>query len=151
MCRSSACLAVGLLLFTAPSWGQPVQGFQKGDKLAPYVAPKIYRATAAEERGEVVVQFSSPALRALRVADRGKRTRGWAYVWKEWPPFTLGKEVEAFSQAGKPLSKEAVVKALAKPVSVACFVYDEDDLDLDLDPVYLEVFRDDAVILVLRL
>ncbi len=109
MCRS-VCLAVGLLLFTAPGWGQPVQGLRKGEKLAPYAAPEIYRATAAEERGEVVVRISSPAIRFANEVE-GKRTRGWVYVWAEWPPFTLGKEVEAFSQAGKPLSKEAVVKA----------------------------------------
>jgi hypothetical protein len=60
----------------------------------------------------------------------------------------LGKEVAAYSQAGKPLGKEAVLKALAKPTMAVCFVRSNADYPEKPDPVYLEVFREEAVILV---
>ena len=70
-------------------------------------------------------------------------------MWEEGKPLTLGKEVQAYSQAGKPLDKGAVVKALAKPVSVVCFVRKQDDPEMP-DPLYLEMLREDAVILVFK-
>jgi len=57
----------------------------------------------------------------------------------------LGTGVKAYSH-GKPLSKEAVLKALGKQASVVCFERARGDLP---DPFYTAMFRDDTVILVL--
>ena len=147
MHRLIAGVAVGWLLFIGPGWSQPLR-MNDGEKLAPEVGPTIYRATATEEKGKVVVQLTGPSFRLAPAAERKPR-RDWVYVWEDLKPLTLGGEVQAFNQAGKPLGNEAVVKALAKPVSVACFVLGEGDPDKP-DPVYLEVLRDDVVILVFK-
>ena len=97
---------------------------KKGEELVPPVRPNIYRATAAEADGEVVIRLSCPSLRSTE--KDAQRTS--VYVWeKRKEPLTLGKDVKAYSQAGKPLSKEAVLNALAKPVAVICFVRDNPD------------------------
>lgn len=62
----------------------------------------------------------------------------------------MGKEVKAYSQAGKPLGEEAVLKALAKQVSVVCFVRANPDDPEQPDPFYTALFRDDTVLLVLE-
>ena len=145
-----ACLTGALLLFATPLQSQPL-GIKKGEKvtLAPMSAPEIVRATAAEENGEVLIRIAG---RMLRLADKkggGPGGRDYFYVWYEHKPYTLGKEVLAFSRAGKPLGKEAVAKALAKTVSVPRFYVEENDPETP-DPVYLEVFREDTVILVIK-
>jgi len=55
-----------------------------------------------------------------------------------------------YSQTGKPLGKEAVLQALAKPVSAACFVREGPDDPEQPDPVYTAVFRDHTVLLVFK-
>jgi hypothetical protein len=62
---------------------------------------------------------------------------------------TLGKQVLAFSQVGKPLNEEAVAKALAKTASVLCFWLGENDPETP-DPVYLEMLRVDGVVLMIK-
>ncbi len=142
--------ALGLLFFTVPAWGQlapPMLEKGKGEELAPPVQPFIYRATAAEVDGKVVIRLSWPS---LQTTGKGAQ-KDLVYVWeKRKEPQTLGKDVKAYSQAGKPLSKEAVLKALAKPVAVVCFVRANADDPERPDPFYTAMFRDDAVLLVFR-
>lgn len=143
---SVVCAAFGLLYFAATGWAQPYPPLKKGEELAPAVPPSIYRATATEVKGEVVVQLTG---RAARITDK-KDTQGitWpVYVWADTKPFTLGKEVKAYGQDGKPLGKEAVLKALAKRVSVVCFVRLEPGDPGKPDPLYTAMFRADTVFL----
>ena len=120
---------------------------KKGEELVPPVRPAIYRATAAEVDGDVRIRLSYPS---VRTTGKGAQMRQ-AFVWEERKkPLTLGKEVKAYSQAGKPLSKEAVLKALAKQVSVVCFVRANPDDPEQPDPFYAAMFRDDTVLLVLE-
>jgi hypothetical protein len=136
----------GLSLLVSLGWSQPL-GMGKSEKRAPTVSPSICRATATEDKGEVVVQVACPCVRLPYDAE-GKRLQGTVYVWEEIKPLTLGKEVAAYSQAGRPLGKEEVLKALAKPSMVVCFVRRDADDPERPDPVYLEVFRKETVILV---
>jgi hypothetical protein len=140
-------LALGLLFSAAPSWGQPYPRFKTGEEVAPAVPPRIYRATAAEVKGDVVVQLTG---RSARITDK-KDVQGvtlTVHVWENMKPLTLGKEIKAYSQAGKPLSKEAVLKALAKQVSVVCFVRLQPGDPEQPDPLYTAMFRYDTVVLV---
>jgi hypothetical protein len=140
-------LSLGVLgLLVSLGWSQPL-GVGKNEKRAPNVGPHVFRATATEVKGEVVVQVACPNVRLPYDADR-KPLKGTVYVWEEIKPLTLGKEVAAYSRAGKPLGKEAVLKALAKPTMAVCFVRSNEDDPEVPDPVYMEVFREEAVILV---
>ena len=140
-------LSLGLLLLPAYVSGQPTP-IRKGDKLAPAVAPSVSMASAVERGGEVVVQISLPGIRLTEKTE--KNVKGWVYVWEAVAPMTLGKQVLAYTPAGKRSDKEAVVKALARPVPVACFVRkNPDDPELP-DPAYAGVFRDDTVLLVFK-
>jgi hypothetical protein len=94
--------------------------------------------------GDVRIRLSFPSVRTS-----GKE-RAIVYVWEERKkPLTLGKEVKAYSQAGKPMSEEAVLKALAKQVSVVCFVRVNPDDPERPDPFYTAMFRDDTVLVVM--
>ncbi len=143
------CLALGLLFSAAPVWGQlPPPRLRKGEELVPTVPPAIYRATAAQVKGEVVVRLACPSVRITDKKDAQGVTLT-VYVWEDMKPLTLGKELKAYSPTGKPLSKEAVLKALAAKVSVVCFVRSKRDDPEQPDPFYAAMFRNDAVLLVL--
>jgi hypothetical protein len=148
--RISVCsVALGLLFSAVPGWSQPPPSLKKGEELVPKVPPAVYRATVAEVKGEVVVRLSGPSMRITDKKDAQNVTET-VYVWEDLKPLTLGKEVKAYSQAGKSLSKEAVLRALAKQVSVVCFVrLKPDDPELP-DPLYSAMFRDDTVLLVFQ-
>ena len=144
------CVTLVLLLSAIPVWGQPYPSLEKGDELVPTVPPVIYRAIAAEVKGEIVVRLSVPS---IKMTDK-KDARGVTMtveVWGYMKPLTLGKEVKAYSPAGKPLSKEAVLKALATKVPVVCFVRSKPDNPEQPDPFYAAMFRNDAVLLVFLL
>jgi hypothetical protein len=145
-----ACLIGGLLLVATPLWGQPI-GIRKGEKVtpAPVTLPEIVRATATEEKGVVLIRVSQRTLRLAGKKGGGPGGRDYLYVWAEGKPYTLGKTVLAFSQAGKPLGQAAVAKALARTALVPCFYVEENDPETP-EPVYLGVFREDAVILVIK-
>ena len=145
--RRMILLALGVfILLVSLGWSQP-SGVGKNEKRAPNVEPHVFRATATEVKGEVVVQVACPCIRLPYDAER-KPLQGTVYVWEEIKPLTLGKEVAAYSQAGRPVGKEAVLKALAKPTMAVCFVRSNADDPERPDPVFLEVFREEAVILV---
>jgi hypothetical protein len=145
-----ACLIGGLLLVVTPLWSQPL-GIKRGENVtpAPVTAPEIVRATATEEKGEVLIRISRRTIRLTDKKGGGPGGRDYLYVWAEGRPDTLGKQVLAYDRAGKPLGKAAVAKALAKMASVPCFYVGENDPETP-DAVYLEVFREDAVILVIK-
>ncbi len=145
------CAALGFLAFASPAWGQPlIPLLKKGEELVPAARPDFaYRATAAEVNGKVMIRLSSPSARRTGKTDARNLTL-LVYVWEDWKPLTLGKEVKAYSQAGKMLSNEAVLKALAKPVSVVYFVRAKPDDPEQPDPFYMALFRDDTVVLVFQ-
>jgi hypothetical protein len=144
-------VALGLLSSASPTWGQPVPPLlKKGEELVPTARPNfVYRATAAEVNGKVVIRLSCPSLRLTGKKDAQNVSLG-VYVWEDQKPLTLGKEVKAYSQAGKTLSKKAVLRALAKQVPVVHFVRRTPDDPERPDPFYMALFRDDTVLLVFQ-
>lgn len=130
----------GLSLLVPCVWGQPT-GVGKDEKRAPTIAPSLFRASAAEGNGAVVVQVSCPCVR-LPYDSEGKRLPGTVYMWEEIKPLTLGKEIAAYDLKGQPLGKEAVMKALTKPTMAVCLVRRNQDAPERPDPVYLEMFRE---------
>ena len=121
---------------------QPV-GPSPTEKLnrAPSEELHLARATAAEEKGELLVWISQ---RGLRIGDEKGN-----YFWSDSSSYILGDQVVAFSQTGKPLDNKAVAKALSKTITVPYF-YSEEDKPGPPDPAYREAFREDAVFLVIR-
>jgi hypothetical protein len=145
--RRSALLSLcGLALLVSLACCQPL-GVGKNETRAPSVQPSVYRATAAEEKGEVIVQVACPCVR-LPYDSEGKRLKGAVYVWENIKPLTVGKEVAAYDLKGRLLGKEAVQKALAKTAMVVCFVRRDADDPKRPDPAYLGVFREGTVVLV---
>ncbi len=140
---------IAMLICSNAGWAQPYPLLKKGDELAPAVPPRIYRATALEGKSEVVIQLRS---RNARITDKkdADNVTVMAYVWEDMKPLTLDKEIKAYSQAGKPLDKEAVLKALAKQTAVVCFVRVGPDDPERPDPIYAAMFRDDTVFLVFQ-
>jgi hypothetical protein len=96
--------------------------------------------------GKVVIRLSGPSLRRTGNTNADHLV----HVWEDKKPLTLGNEVKAYSQAGKLLSKEAVLKALAKPVSVVHFVRRRADDPEQPDRFYMAMIRDDTVLLVFQ-
>jgi hypothetical protein len=145
--RRPILLALGVLtLLVSLAWCQPL-GMEKNETRAPSVQPSIYRATAEEVRGEVVVQVECPCVR-LPYDSEGKSLKGTVYVWEKIKPLTLGNTVAAYDLKGQALGKEVVQKALARPTMVVCFVRRNADDPERPDPVYLEMFRLGTVVLV---
>jgi hypothetical protein len=121
---------------------------KKGEQEVPPVRFKIYRARATDTNGQVAVWLTYPS---ERTKDQGTKNATWVQVWEESKiPLNLGDRVKAYSPAGKLLSKETVLKALANKVSVACFERRITDDPERPDPIYAALFRDDAVLLVLE-
>ena len=147
--RHVALAALTSLMVAAPSWGQP-QGIQKGEvvDLAPIVTPTILKATAVEQNGSVVIRVSSIEIRLRQPAGNAKDAKGWLLCWTKPDPLVLGKQIRAYSPSGKKLDNKAVLKALKKPVAVACFQRKHKEDPEMPDPFYSTVFRDDVVILV---
>lgn len=144
----STALVLLFLVAVASAMGQPAP-YQPGEKVAPDVAPKIYLARASvDEVGEVTVLVT---WRSPRIGGgiEGKPKRGWVNVWEEVKPLPLGSVVQAYGRDGKLLSRETVLKALAKQRAVVCFVFPEDASE-KLDPLYLEMFREDVVVLAFK-
>ncbi|MCH8149924.1 MAG: hypothetical protein IH987_18420 [Planctomycetes bacterium] len=141
--------AIGSLLVAVPAWGQP-RALKKGEvvKLAPAITPNIYMATAVDQDGKVVIRVSALEIRIRNTARDDKDAKGWITCWTEQDPLILGRQIRAYNPSGKKIDDRAVLKALAKPVAVACFQRKhKDDPELP-DPFYAGVFRDDLVILV---
>jgi hypothetical protein len=109
--------------------------------------PQLWRASAAQQDGKVVIQiayqhFVEPRKPVAREAMR----------WENWRPVTLGETVRAFGVDGKALEPKAVLKALAEPKLVAVFVRQDipsrpKDLS-DPEPYYLAMLREGTIVLI---
>jgi hypothetical protein len=109
--------------------------------------PQLWRASAAQQDGKIVIQIAHQEYVAPR-----KSVPREAMRWKNWRPVTLGKTVRAFRVDGKPMEPMAVLKALAEPKLVAVFVRQHipsrpRDLS-DPEPYYLEMLREGTIVLI---
>ena len=108
----------------------------------PNEPPHLWRATASEQDGKVVIQIARPEYVAPRkaVADE-------VMEWRNLRRVTLGETVRAFGADGKRVEPKAVLKALAEPKGVAVFVRYYRPLS-DPDPFYLAMLREGTIVLV---
>lgn len=104
--------------------------------------PELWRASAAERRGKVVIQISRPKYQVPRVAGPAEAMK-WDYLEK----VPLGKEIQAYDVHGNRLSADAVLQALKRPVGVVVFSRLYRPL-LEPDPFYLRMIREGTVVLV---
>ena len=112
------------------------------DRPPPNEPPQLWRASASEKDGKVAIQLAQPEYVAPRKAVPAEPMK-----WRALKPVTLGATVRAFGPDGKRVESKAVLKALAKPKCVAVFVRFYGPL-LDPDPVYLGMFREGTIVLV---
>jgi len=111
---------IAMLICSSSGWAQPYPLLKKGEELAPAVPPQIYRATAVEVKGEVVIKLRSRNDRITDKKDADNVTL-MAYVWEDTKPLTLGKDVKAYSQGGKSLDKAGGIKRISEADSGGMF------------------------------
>ena len=108
----------------------------------PNKPPQLWRASATQQDGKVVIQIAEPRYEAPRKAVSAE-----AMKWKYLKKVTLGKSVHAFGVDGKRVESKAVLKALRKPTCVAVFMRFYEPL-LDPDPFYLATLREGTIVFV---
>ena len=109
--------------------------------------PQLWRASAAQQDGKIVIQIAHQEYVAPR-----KSVPREAMQWDNYRPVTLGETVRAFRVDGKALEPMVVLKALAEPKLVAVFVRQEipnrpKDLS-DPEPYYLAMLREGTIVLI---
>src|SRR5262249_43813012 len=109
--------------------------------------PHLWRATAAQQDGKIVVQIAHQDY-----AEPRKSVPREAMQWVNWRPVTLGETVQAFGVDGKALDPKAVLKALGDPKLVAVIVRQHissrpRDLS-DPEPSYLAMLREGTIVLI---
>jgi hypothetical protein len=129
-------LALAALLFIMH------EGIAQETQPPPNEPPHLWRASASEEDGKVVIRIARPEYVAPR-----KATAAEPMCWDELRLVTLGATVHAFGVDGKRVDSKAVLKAMAKPKGVAVFVQFSRQL-LEPDPYYLAMLREGTIVLV---
>ena len=76
----------------------------------PNEPPQLWRASASQQDGKVVIQIARPEYEAPRKAIAAE-----AMKWDNLRPMALGPTVRAFGVNGKPVGPESVLKTLAEP------------------------------------
>jgi hypothetical protein len=132
-----ASILLGVTLLAGVSAGTAGQ-----DQPPPNEPPQLWRASASEKDGKVVLRIASPEYVAPRKAVAAEPMR-----WRELKRVTLGETVHAFGVDGKRVDAKAVLKALARPAGVAVFVRYQRPL-LEPDPHYLDLLREGTLALV---
>ena len=85
------------------------------DKPPPNEPPQqLWRASASEKGGKVLLQIAQPEYIEPRQADAAEAMR-----WRDLKVAELGEAVHAFGVDGKRMDAKAVLKGLAKPKGVA--------------------------------
>jgi uncharacterized protein (TIGR03000 family) len=109
---------------------------------------QVFRASAAEKDGSVIVQVTPlQALPQQRLVD-GKPQTFMVWRFAATKPLVLGKQVRAFRPDGKPAEAAEVLKALARPTGVACFMHFGTGAPVEPDPFFLALLREGSVALV---
>jgi hypothetical protein len=134
-------LALGALLLIVPV------GDAQEKQPPPGEPPQLWRASAAQQDGKIIIQIAHQ-----QYVDPRKAVPREAMQWENWRPVTLGETVRAFGVDGKALEPKAVLKALAEPKLVAVFVRQHiqsrpKDLS-DPEPYYLAMLREGTIVLI---
>jgi hypothetical protein len=102
----------------------------------------LWRASASERDGRVIVRIASPEYVAPRKAVPAEAMR-----WRELKPVAFGESAHAFGVDGRRLGSKAVLNALREPKGVAVFVRFNRPL-LEPDRFYLAMLREGTIVLV---
>jgi hypothetical protein len=121
-----------------------VAAMPEEDRPPPNEPPEMWRASASEQAGKVVVRLERPEYVSPRKVTPAEPMR-----WHALKPVTLGETVHAFTTDGKRATSDAVLKALARPKGVAVFARFCPPV-LDPDPFYLAMLREGSVVLVVQ-
>jgi hypothetical protein len=109
--------------------------------------PQLWRASAAQQDGKIVIQIAHQQYVEPRKSDQREAMR-----WENWRPVTLGETVRAFGVDGKALEPMAVLKALGEPKLAAVIVRQHvpgQPRDLsDPEPSYLAILREGTIVLI---
>jgi hypothetical protein len=145
------------LLFLIPTLLLLVPVVSAQDKTAPVgQPPRLWLASAFDRDGKVVVQIAQleeqggpggpggfePGVKTVPATTVMK--------WCNLRPVTLGKTAQAFRVNGERVEANLVLKALAKPKGVAVFVRTKESDPANVDPFYLALLREDALVLVVN-
>ena len=112
------------------------------DTPPPNEPPQLWRASATEQEGEVVIQIARPEYETPRRAVSAETMK-----WRNLKKVTLGASVLAFGVDGKRVESKAVAKTLHQPTGVVVFVRFYEPL-LEPDPFYLAMLREGTIIFV---
>jgi hypothetical protein len=146
---NAALVATGIMLVALPAWAQP-RGVKEGEVIeaAPAVAPNIYKATAVKRDGKVMIHISARETRLRNKEPDDKETKDWIDCWTEMAPLVFDEQIRAYKPSGDRINETAILRALAKPVAVACFQRTHKSDPKVPDPFYTGLFRDNVVIFV---
>lgn len=118
--------------------------------------PQLWRASASEQEGKVVIQIAQP----IEQADGGG-PGGFEEGVRSLPPDTvmrwsnlrkvaLGQTAQAFRANGQRAEPKAVLKGLAEPKGVAVFIRTKESDPRKPDPFYLALLREETLVLVVN-
>lgn len=107
--------------------------------------PHLWRASATEVEGKVVVQIAKAWPKSSNPQQDPAADR---IVWRELRPVTVGETVAAYDVDGKPLEPKDVLKALTMPKGVAVFVQIYRFDPAEPPAFYLQLLRKGTVVLV---
>ena len=142
-------LLFGLMCHANEAMAQMIEFMQPGEVAdVPTITPRIYLATAEKKSDKTMVRVSIPTTRLKRKNQRQNDDRDYVRVWKEAEPVELGKQIRAYLPSGEKMDDAALLKALAKPTAVACFLRMYKKAPEQPDPFYTSVLHKDMVILV---
>src|SRR4051794_38714608 len=131
---------LGILLIATFSGG-PIGRAQESEA-PPNEPPHLWRASASEREGQVIVRIANPEYVAPREAVPAEAMR-----WRELKPVALGGSAHAFGVDGRRLGAKALLDALRDPKGVAVFVRFNLPL-LEPDRFYLAMLRESTIVLV---
>lgn len=125
-----------------------VAGQAQEDRRHPGYPPTILLASAAEEGGKVVILMSRPGVEAPPVDAKLKPGDRLETVWVPLRKVTLGETVQAFGVDGRPVTSQAVLKALAKPNGVGVFLRSYANDAVTPPAFYRQLFAEGTLLLV---
>ncbi len=128
------------LLSVLMAWG--VNAKAQDDRPPPNEPPQLWRASAWEQEGEIVVQIARPEYETSRKVQSGETMK-----WRNLKKVKLGESVRAFGVDGKQVESKVLMKTLQQPTGVVVFVRFFEPL-LDPDPFYLAMIREGTIIFV---
>jgi hypothetical protein len=117
---------------------------QEGSPTPRGVPPEYCLAWASRKDNGVGIRIYRLEVMEVEYVD-GKEV--WRRRWIAPKTLVLGEQVRAYRPTGKAFEPNDVLKALAKPTVVACFIGTIGPKPAEPDPIYLGLLREGSVVL----